>query len=47
MLTHQTYEGYRSRVGVVKGAKLDWSDYFFLNYLRVSLRDESLFFQSV
>ncbi|KAI3788689.1 hypothetical protein L2E82_01462 [Cichorium intybus] len=37
----ETYEGYGSRVGVVKGAKLDWSDYFFLNYLPVSSRDEN------
>ncbi|KAK3019019.1 hypothetical protein RJ639_003627 [Escallonia herrerae] len=35
-----TYEGYGSRLGVEKGAKLDWSDYFFLNYLPASLRDE-------
>ncbi|XP_065851823.1 jasmonate-induced oxygenase 2-like [Euphorbia lathyris] len=26
-----TYEGYGSRLGVEKGAILDWSDYFFLN----------------
>lgn len=37
----ETYEGYGSRVGVVKGARLDWSDYFFLNYLPVSSRDEN------
>lgn len=36
-----TYEGYGSRLGVVKGAKLDWSDYFFLHYLPVSSRDEN------
>ncbi|VFQ90974.1 unnamed protein product [Cuscuta campestris] len=36
-----TYEGYGSRLGVEKGAKLDWCDYFFLNLLPVSLRDSS------
>ncbi|KAK8480032.1 hypothetical protein V6N13_097159 [Hibiscus sabdariffa] len=36
-----TYEGYGSRLGVEKGAKLDWSDYFFLNYLPVTLRNQS------
>ncbi|KAJ9693949.1 hypothetical protein PVL29_009768 [Vitis rotundifolia] len=36
-----TYEGYGSRLGVEKGAKLDWSDYFFLNYLPESVRDEN------
>ncbi|KVH94849.1 Non-heme dioxygenase N-terminal domain-containing protein [Cynara cardunculus var. scolymus] len=35
-----TYEGYGSRLGVEKGAKLDWSDYFFLHFLPVSMRDE-------
>ncbi|KAK2985970.1 hypothetical protein RJ640_028288 [Escallonia rubra] len=34
-----TYEGYGSRLGVVKGAVLDWSDYYFLHYLPCSLRD--------
>lgn len=34
-----TYEGYGSRVGVEKGSKLDWSDYFYLNYLPHSVRD--------
>ncbi|KAL6642102.1 hypothetical protein ACP70R_020283 [Stipagrostis hirtigluma subsp. patula] len=28
-----TYEGYGSRLGVEKGAILDWSDYYFLNLL--------------
>ena len=28
-----TYEGYGSRLGVEKGATLDWSDYYFLNLL--------------
>uniref|UniRef100_A0A2N9I2M0 Fe2OG dioxygenase domain-containing protein n=1 Tax=Fagus sylvatica TaxID=28930 RepID=A0A2N9I2M0_FAGSY len=36
-----TYEGYGSRLGVNKGAILDWSDYFFLNYMPVSQRNES------
>lgn len=36
-----TYEGYGSRLGVEKGAKLDWSDYFFLHYMPVSLRNQS------
>lgn len=36
-----TYEGYGSRLGVVKDAKLDWSDYFFLNYLPSSIRNPS------
>ncbi|CAN4126221.1 unnamed protein product [Withania somnifera] len=35
-----TYEGYGSRLGVEKGGKLDWSDYFFLHYLPEPLRDE-------
>ncbi|XP_057947847.1 jasmonate-induced oxygenase 1-like [Malania oleifera] len=35
----KTYEGYGSRLGVEKGAILDWSDYFFLHYLPHSLRD--------
>ncbi|KAA8517796.1 hypothetical protein F0562_015270 [Nyssa sinensis] len=36
-----TYEGYGSRLGVEKGAKLDWSDYFFLHYLPQSLRNHN------
>lgn len=39
--TPATYEGYGSRLGVDKGIKLDWSDYFFLNYLPHSLRDHN------
>lgn len=35
-----TYEGYGSRLGVKKGAVLDWSDYFFLHYTPVALRKE-------
>ena len=34
-----TYEGYGSRLGVEKGALLDWSDYFFLHFLPSSLRN--------
>lgn len=34
-----TYEGYGSRLGVEKGAVLDWSDYYFLHYLPCSLKD--------
>ncbi|KAK8950048.1 Leucoanthocyanidin dioxygenase [Platanthera guangdongensis] len=29
----QTYEGYGSRLGVEKGAALDWGDYFYLHLL--------------
>ncbi|KAK9290599.1 hypothetical protein L1049_008770 [Liquidambar formosana] len=36
-----TYEGYGSRLGVEKGAILDWSDYFFLHYFPTSLRDQN------
>ncbi|KAL2337745.1 hypothetical protein Fmac_012191 [Flemingia macrophylla] len=36
-----TYEGYGSRLGVKKGAILDWSDYFFLHYMPSSLRDQA------
>ncbi|MED6121289.1 Jasmonate-induced oxygenase 2 [Stylosanthes scabra] len=35
-----TYEGYGSRLGIKKGAILDWSDYFFLHYMPSSLRDQ-------
>lgn len=34
-----TYEGYGSRLGVEKGAVLDWSDYYFLHYLPPCSRD--------
>lgn len=34
-----TYEGYGSRLGVEKGAVLDWGDYFFLHLLPLSARD--------
>ncbi|KAJ0520916.1 putative anthocyanidin synthase [Helianthus annuus] len=36
-----TYEGYGSRLGVEKGAKLDWSDYFFLHLLPLHIRNQS------
>ncbi|XP_057458982.1 jasmonate-induced oxygenase 1-like [Lotus japonicus] len=36
-----TYEGYGSRLGVKKGAILDWSDYFFLHYMPSLLRDQA------
>lgn len=36
-----TYEGYGSRLGVKKGAILDWSDYFFLHYMPCSLRNQT------
>ncbi|MFS7977021.1 putative anthocyanidin synthase [Helianthus anomalus] len=36
-----TYEGYGSRLGVEKGAKLDWSDYFFLHFLPLHIRNQS------
>ncbi|KAF8396942.1 hypothetical protein HHK36_018577 [Tetracentron sinense] len=36
-----TYEGYGSRLGVQKGAILDWSDYFFLHYLPPALKDHN------
>ncbi|KAB2630525.1 protein SRG1-like [Pyrus ussuriensis x Pyrus communis] len=34
-----TYEGYGSRLGVEKGAILDWSDYYFLHYMPPQLRN--------
>lgn len=37
----KTYEGYGSRLGVQKGAVLDWSDYYFLHYLPSNLKDHS------
>ncbi|OAY46263.1 jasmonate-induced oxygenase 2 [Manihot esculenta] len=37
----KTYEGYGSRLGVEKGAILDWSDYYFLHYLPLSLKDNN------
>ncbi|KAK2635464.1 hypothetical protein Ddye_030256 [Dipteronia dyeriana] len=35
----KTYEGYGSRLGVEKGAILDWSDYYFLHHTPSSLKD--------
>ncbi|CAG7878893.1 unnamed protein product [Brassica rapa] len=35
----KTYEGYGSRLGVEKGAILDWSDYYFLHLLPLHLKD--------
>jgi isopenicillin N synthase-like dioxygenase len=35
----KTYEGYGSRLGVEKGAILDWSDYYFLHLLPSTLKD--------
>lgn len=37
----KTYEGYGSRLGVQKGAILDWGDYYFLHYLPSSLKDHN------
>ncbi|XP_073157115.1 jasmonate-induced oxygenase 1-like [Henckelia pumila] len=36
-----TYEGYGSRLGIGKEISLDWSDYFFLHYLPLGLRDQN------
>lgn len=35
----RTYEGYGSRLGIEKGAILDWSDYYYLHYLPLCLKD--------
>lgn len=35
----KTYEGYGSRLGIEKGAILDWSDYYFLHCLPCALKD--------
>lgn len=37
----KTYEGYGSRLGIEKGAILDWSDYYYLHYLPLSLKDHN------
>nr|XP_043639535.1 jasmonate-induced oxygenase 2-like [Erigeron canadensis] len=37
----KTYEGYGSRLGLQKGAILDWSDYYFLHYLPSNLKDHN------
>ncbi|MFS7961159.1 putative anthocyanidin synthase [Helianthus anomalus] len=39
--TPKTYEGYGSRLGIQKGAILDWSDYFFLHYLPSKLKNHN------
>jgi isopenicillin N synthase-like dioxygenase len=39
--TPKTYEGYGSRLGIQKGAILDWCDYYFLNYLPSTLKDHN------
>ncbi|KAM0948132.1 putative anthocyanidin synthase [Dioscorea sansibarensis] len=39
--TPKTYEGYGSRLGIEKGAVLDWGDYFFLNFLPLSLKNHN------
>ncbi|XP_039136498.1 probable 2-oxoglutarate-dependent dioxygenase At5g05600 [Dioscorea cayenensis subsp. rotundata] len=39
--TPKTYEGYGSRLGIEKGAILDWGDYFFLNLLPLSLKNHN------
>ncbi|KAJ3682831.1 hypothetical protein LUZ60_013058 [Juncus effusus] len=36
----KTYEGYGSRLGIVKGAKLDWGDYYFLHVRPKSLMNQ-------
>lgn len=35
-----SYVGYGSRLGVQKGATLDWGDYYFHHYLPLSVREE-------
>ncbi|EOA33088.1 hypothetical protein CARUB_v10016426mg, partial [Capsella rubella] len=35
----RTYEGYGSRLGVEKGAILDWNDYYFLHFRPLPLKD--------
>ncbi|XP_064968863.1 jasmonate-induced oxygenase 1-like [Musa acuminata AAA Group] len=35
----KTYEGYGSRLGIERGAILDWGDYFFLHFLPLCLMD--------
>eukprot|EP01018_Ginkgo_biloba_P015724 Gb_01811 [translate_table: standard] len=36
----KTYEGYGSRLGIEKGAILDWGDYFFQHFLPLETMDE-------
>jgi non-haem dioxygenase in morphine synthesis N-terminal len=38
----KTYEGYGSRLGVEKGAILDWGDYYFLNLMPESVRSREM-----
>ncbi|XP_072982849.1 jasmonate-induced oxygenase 2-like [Typha latifolia] len=37
----KTYEGYGSRLGIEKGAILDWGDYYFLHVLPKSLKSHN------
>ncbi|XP_010558077.1 PREDICTED: flavonol synthase/flavanone 3-hydroxylase-like [Tarenaya hassleriana] len=37
----KTYEGYGSRLGIEKGAILDWSDYYYLHFLPSRLMDSN------
>ncbi|XP_010487452.1 PREDICTED: protein SRG1-like [Camelina sativa] len=37
----RTYEGYGSRLGVEKGAILDWNDYYYLHFLPLPLKDSN------
>ncbi|XP_008789107.2 probable 2-oxoglutarate-dependent dioxygenase At3g111800 isoform X2 [Phoenix dactylifera] len=37
----KTYEGYGSRLGIQKGAILDWGDYYFLHVLPQSLKSHT------
>ncbi|XP_058110248.1 jasmonate-induced oxygenase 1 isoform X2 [Magnolia sinica] len=36
----KTYEGYGSRLGIEKGAILDWGDYYFLQFLPLSVKNK-------
>lgn len=36
----KTYEGYGSRLGIEKGALLDWGDYYYLHVRPASLRSQ-------
>ncbi|XP_010464819.1 PREDICTED: leucoanthocyanidin dioxygenase [Camelina sativa] len=37
----KTYEGYGSRLGVEKGAILDWNDYYYLHFRPLPLKDSN------
>jgi len=39
--TPKTYEGYGSRLGIQKGAILDWGDYYFLHLLPLCLKSHA------